>query len=99
VAINIGNEAVKCVQELRGQPDFARLLDALAVTVRDRIYACMNSPPELRVQQTAHAQGMHELLEAIGMAFEGKLASQMNKVAPPGNPKFRRTENDVAANV
>lgn len=96
MAINIGNDAVAAVQELRGNPDFAKLMDALNIAVRDLIYASLKSPVDQRVHQTSFHLGMQELLDGLSMAFEGKLASQLNKAAPPASPKFRRTEQAEA---
>lgn len=99
MAINIGNDAVKAIQDLRGNPDFAKLIDALKITVRDLMYASISSPEDKRLRQTSVVEGMREMLDGIEMAFDGKLHSQLTKVAPPGNPKFRNAGANRANDV
>lgn len=99
MAINIGNDAVRAVQELRGNPDFAKLLDALDIQVRDLIYASIRSPVDQRVHQTSMFFGMQELLDGITMTFEDKKAAQLAKAPPPGSPKFRRNNDGAEVNA
>lgn len=99
MAINIGNDAVKAIQDLRGNPDFAKLLDALEVRVRDLIYSSIKSPVDQRVHETSMFHGMQEMLDGMSMAFQDKRASQLNRAAPPASPKFRRNGDEVPASV
>lgn len=87
MAINIGNEAIAAISELRGNPDFGRLLGALEIAVQRHVYAALDAPVEQQVKQSSHAKGMFEIVEALRMANEGKLSSQLGR-APP--PKSRR---------
>lgn len=93
MAINIGNEAVKAISELRGNPDFARMLDALDITVRDLIYASIRTPVEQRVHQTSMFFGMQELIDGMSMAYQDKKSGQLDKTPPPASPRFRRNEH------
>lgn len=69
MAINIGNDAVKSIVELRGNRSFDDLISALGVVIQTRVFAAARSPVELRVQQTAHADGMYELWESLHAAY------------------------------
>jgi hypothetical protein len=90
MAINLGNEAVRLIRELQGNPDFGKLLEALVVVVNTRVYASLKAPVDLRVQQTAHADGMDELVESMRAAHQGVLPSQLAKtpaVKPAGKTR------------
>lgn len=88
MAINIGNEAVRCVQELKGNPDFVKLVECLDLIAQKRIYAAIRSPIDQRVQQTAHADGIDEVVDALRIVLESKLPSQIVKPAPRARREF-----------
>jgi hypothetical protein len=96
MAINLGNEAVRAIKELQGNPDFAKLLQALEQVVQTRIYASINAPIDMRVQQTAHVQGMHELVESMQSALQGVLPSQLAR-PPVVKPAGKTRETTDAA--
>ena len=77
MAINIGTEATKAIQEMRGNPHFERMLDALEEIALTRVLASVESPSEQRVQQTAHAHGIMDVYRSLRIAYTGLHASQV----------------------
>jgi hypothetical protein len=92
MAINLGNDAIKAISELRGNPHMDTLITALSVLAQSRIYASIDGPIEQRVQQTAHSRGIYEVVEAMHAAYAGLLPSQLAK---PVAPKTRRDFENV----
>jgi hypothetical protein len=71
MSVNIGTAGVEAAQELRGNRDFERLLEALEVVVEKFHLSAIDSPPEFRVDQTAYARGMIDLWQALRAAHDG----------------------------
>ncbi|HEY1491979.1 MAG TPA: hypothetical protein VGF35_05090 [Steroidobacteraceae bacterium] len=88
MSVNIGTDGVQAVQELRGNREFERLLDALEIVAGKFHLSAIDSPPEFRVDQTAYARGMIELWQALRAAWDG---TKPNTVKPSLGKAVGRT--------
>jgi hypothetical protein len=84
VSVNVGTEAVTAIQELRGNPHFARLVAALEVFTVTRMLAAQETAPELRVDATAYARGFYHLWQAMQSAYAGQHMSQVKPTSTRG---------------
>lgn len=65
MAINLGNDALVCVTELRSNPDFRRFVDALGDFVSVRTVAALSAPHPDRVDTTAYVRGIYDVWLAM----------------------------------
>lgn len=91
MAINIHNDAMKAVKDLRGNHSFDDLLTALGPVIMKRIRDAGRSAVEVRVQHTAHADGMYELWESLVAAYQDIPPAQVPQ------PKAARSRGDANA--
>lgn len=78
--INIGNDAVNAIKQLRGNRDFDDLITALGVVVQTKVFQSLTTPSGERVDATAYAKGAYELWAAIHATHADLHPSQ---VKPP----------------
>ena len=78
--INIGNEATKAVQELRGNRDFDELLESLKVIVQTKMFEASAVPPDQRVDKTSYALGLYHFWASLNAAHQGL---HPNQAKPP----------------
>jgi hypothetical protein len=77
MAINLGNDALQCVTDLRGNADFRRFVDALGDFVSIRTVAALNSPHPDRVDTTAYVRGLYDVWLAIHSHMYGTHVAQV----------------------
>ena len=65
MAINLGNDALSCVTELRNQPEFRRFVDALGDFASVRTVAALAAPHAERVDTTAYVRGIYDVWLAL----------------------------------
>ena len=78
--INIGNEAVLAIKELRGNRHFDALVESLWVLVQTKMFEAAKTPPADRIDRTSYATGMYELWGSVYAAYAEIPPSQ---VKPP----------------
>lgn len=84
MSVNVGTEAVVAIQELRGNPHFARLLAALETFTVTRMLAAQDTAPDMRVDATAYARGFYHLWQAMASAYSGQHMSQVKPTSTRG---------------
>ena len=77
MAINLGNDALQCVTELRGNADFRRFVDALGDFASVRTVAALSSTAPDRVDTTAYVRGMYDIWLAIHSHMYGTHVAQV----------------------
>jgi hypothetical protein len=92
MAINIGNDAKRAIENLRGNVQFEDFVSALGIVAQSRYLAAMNSSAEHRVDQTSHARGVYEVWEAIHADYMGIKPGQPNKQPVP-KTRLEKVEN------
>jgi hypothetical protein len=85
--INIGTDSVEAIKELRGNRDFAKLLDALETVINAKVYEAGRAPVEQRIDQTAYAAGMFDLWRSLHATHAGLHPSQV-KPQPKKAPAY-----------
>jgi hypothetical protein len=77
MAVNLGNDALASVSELRSNPEFRRFVDALGDFVSIRTVAALNSPHADRVDTTAYVRGLYDIWLAIHSHMYGTHVAQV----------------------
>jgi len=90
VSVNLGNDAIAAIKELRGNPHFETLVSALGAFAQNMVLAAGDADVVSRVDKTAYARGMYHVWQAMHAAHMDLHMSQV-KLPPPGKR--------VAANV
>lgn len=83
MAINITNEGIAAVHELKDSSHMGRLIETLGQVALKRVIASVASPVEQRIAQTSHAHGVWELYEALEAAYQDVKPSQLAAPLPP----------------
>lgn len=72
MAINLGNDALQCVTELRSNPEFRRFVDALGDFASIRTVAALAAPIPDRVDTTAYVRGIYDVWLALHAHMYGQ---------------------------
>lgn len=86
MSLNLGNEAVSALAELRGNPHFDTFRSALGQRVYDLINESVDAPIEQRVEKTSYARAVRD----VWIAFESALTgTRQNTIKPPQPPRSK----------
>jgi phytoene/squalene synthetase len=81
VSINLGNDGVAAVRELRVSPAWAALMKALADQARSTANTALDASPELQASACGYARAVRNMYIAFESAASGM---QQNLVKKPG---------------
>lgn len=95
MSVNIGTNAVLAAQNLRGNPDFERLVDELGQVAQMFMVNAQKSEVAVRVDQTAYARGMYDLWASLFAALK---ELKPNQVKPPPPPRANRVSGSAGTN-
>jgi hypothetical protein len=82
VSVNLGNDAIAAIKELRGNNHFETLIAALGVFSQNMYISAMDSDVTTRVDKSAYARGMYHVWQAMHAAYADVHMSQAKLPAP-----------------
>jgi len=86
VSVNLGNDAISAIKELRGNSHFENLVAHLGAFAQNMVLASCDADVTTRVDKTAYARGFYHMWQAIHAAHADLHMSQV-KMAPPKGVK------------
>jgi len=81
MSLNLQNDGIAAVKELRSHPAFAALRAVLAREANSKANAAIDAPHELQASACGYARALRDLYVALESAVQGV---PQNKVTKPG---------------
>ncbi len=71
MSLNLGQAATDAIRTLRAAPEWRIFVDGLRDTTSAKLHASLECAPENRIDQTAYARCMSDLVVALEAATKG----------------------------